>query len=184
MPSNCTKDKLRTDLMEEIGPVLQRFNTTLHQQARDLVQVINENYLYARGVSLKQDETTRWPIGLVLSFESIVETHTGLESGYIRWRYGKFTINKSLRKPGSSPITLRVPKSSRKNLHYERSDFATLPMWHKAPHWEQKLVIYTEKKVRPIREALHAHKEAQRLFLHAAPIPNIDTGFAEFLRES
>ena len=184
MPRICTKDRLRTNLMEEIGPVLKHFNTILHQQARELVQVVNENYLYARGVTLKTDPTTRWPIGLVLSFESIVETHTGLESGYIRWRYGKFTINKSLRKPGNRPITLRVPKSSRANLHYERSDFATLPMWHKAPHWEQQLVMYTEKKVRPIREALHAHKESQRLFLHAPLIPNIDTGFAEFLRNS
>lgn len=179
MARNTSHDKLRHDVMALIGPGIVQLNALVHQQVRDLVLAINENYLHRRNAALGSSPE-RYPIGLFICYESRRETHTGLESGYIRWRYGRFSINKSRSATGKQPITRRVRKGSRLQIHYMPNDFSAVPLWNRAPTWEHRLVMYTEKKVRPLREALHVYKEAQRLFLHAPVIPAIDPGFDDF----
>lgn len=179
MPRNTSHDKLRTDLMDLVGDGIFQFNAAVHQQARDLVIAINQNYLNKRNAELGTSPES-YPLGLFIRFESKIEMHTGLEAGYIRWRYGRFKVNKSRSATGKPPITRRVRKGSRVQLHYMLSDFSRIPFWNKAPSWEHRLVMYTERKVRPLREALHAYKEAQRSFLHSPAIPNIDPNFDDF----
>lgn len=180
MPRNSRRDRLRIGLIEALSPALIQFNGALHHQVRDCVQNINENYRHARNVMLATSRDNRYCVGLYLCYESTIEVHTGLEAGYIRWRYGRFSLNKSRRADAKPPITHRVPKSARTQLHYNLSDFSKIPAWGRSPDWEHRLVMYAEKKVRPLRVALHAHKEAQRLFLHAPEIPVVDTDFDDF----
>lgn len=180
MPRDTSYEKLRTDLLEMLGDGINQCNSVVHQQVRDLVTAVNQNYLHRRNAYLGTSPES-YPVGLFVCYEAMRERHTGLETGYIRWRYGRFSINKSRRATGKPPITRRVPKTSRTLLHYTDSDFSSVPSWAKAPPWERRLVMYTEKKVRPLRDALHAYKEAQRRFLHIPPVPSIDPSFDDLV---
>ncbi len=168
------------DILEVLGPGIRELNSAFHTRIREAVQTINENYLHARNASLGAATDAKYPIGLYVCYEIHIETHTNLETGFIRWRYGRFAINKSRSRGRQHPITYRVPKSSRTQIHYSRSDFEQVPLWRSAPNWEQRLVLYTEKKLRPLREALQSYKEAQRHFLYAPPMPDVDLSFDDY----
>lgn len=181
MPRNTSLDRLRLDLVATLGPTLEKMNTAFHRQIRDNVHLINEHYLHVRNAALATSQDTKYPIGLYLCYESTTEKHTGLEIGYIRWRYGRSSTNVSQRNARRHPITQRVRRNDRSQIHYTLSDFVRVPRWERAPRWEQRLVMYTEQKVRPMREVLQEHKKAQRMFLHSPSVPDIDPSFDEFI---
>lgn len=176
MPRHLTQQRLRAELLDFPGRPIQEFNQSYHQSVRDLVVAINEEYLATRKAMLAMTERFS-SLGLVLVYDSQIEKHTGLEIGYIRWRYGRYSINKNRAKKGHVPVTCRVTKSSRKQLHYSINDFASVPRWRNAPDWEHRLVMEAELKVRPIREALRDHEQGQRAYLFARAVPEVDFSF-------
>lgn len=181
MPRASSLNNLRTDILQTLGPAIQAMNTDVHAKVRETVRQINQEYISSRKAALGRSQQNTYTTGLYLSYESTIEKHTGLEIGYIRWRHGRYSVNKPRRHANKTPLTSRVGKVSRAQLHYSVADFERVPRWRVAPPWERRLVLYTERKVRPLREALQAHKEAQRTFLHAPTIPDIDVSFDDFL---
>ena len=176
VPRHSTTDRLREDLLFDPGSPIRPFNEALHATVRDLVNRMNREYLAAR-FALGEAYGDRSVLGLILVYEPTFESNTNLELGYIRWRSGSSKVNKSRASKGARPITRRVPKH-RNALHYSASDFSRVHNWHRAPHWEKRLVMLTETKIRPLRDALRAHEKAQRAYLFSPPIPELDFSFS------
>lgn len=172
MPKHLTTDRLRWDILHRPGAQIREINDAVHQQARDSVVLIAEEYQLARSALMTVSEHFDI-LGLIPVYESKLEKHSGLEIGYVRWRYGRYRMNTSRRKTGNHPVTNRVTKSARSSIHYTRNDFKTVPGWHNAPSWEQELVMEAEHMLRPIRDALRSHEDGQRAYLFALQLPSV-----------
>lgn len=164
------QSSFREELMDEIGPAVHAWNDRLHQGWRDTTEVLNADYLRKRKELLDQDESTKYSRGLVLSFEPAREANTGLQIAYIRWRKGPAKTQKNAARGLYPKVTHgtpvgRVNKGGPRGVQ-EYTREALLAVLGKAPKWEQNLVLATERAIRPIRDAMKAHEEGQRVYLH------------------
>ena len=179
MPRDSRLEILRSELLDVPETPIQAFNAAFHSSCRALVARMNREYVSARA-AFAEAFADRPVLGLILVYEQRFESHTGLELGYIRWRSGIGKTNKAQAAKGKLPVTKRIPKSSRSNLHYMLSDFAGIRNWSKAGDWERRLVMETETRIRPLREALRKHEQTQRAYLYGPTIPELNFSFSLF----
>lgn len=179
MPRESRLEILRSELLDVPETPIQAFNAAFHSSCRDLVARMNREYVATRA-ALAEALGDRPILGLILVYEQSFESNTGLELGYIRWRSGIGKTNKAQAVKGKPPVTKRILKSSRSNPHYMLADFVRIRNWSKAGDWERRLVMETETRIRPLREALRKHEQTQRAYLYGPKIPELNFSFSVF----